>query len=441
MKKAALLIILSFFCSSYIFSQRGQLSVACEFRSAPSYIYTFVNKSDSLSFRSFYPVPESSDNAGYINYQDSLGSHCIVGDTTFLNWPDLPFVNGKISRRLDIPDEIRLPHRQAMGLNLGSIKVEANFDRIAFNYLEVCDFSLVGTSKRKAGNINSITLNNCDFNNLDFTGDSLKMLYATGCNTNDYRFTDCILDDIELFGTCQGVSFSYSKLLKNPSIYFDSLLASLEFNHCDLSDLKGLIDLTNLSRGKNKNKPTLYLYGMDISKFRFNYDDFNIYLEGRSFEEKQTFYKDLKDQYTKLGMKESYMLADIDAQTLDYENGNRFSKLTGKISWWWWHYGYDKSRILKNSTILFAVFFLINLLIGLANLLSKGYPMEKFPDKMVWWRKFFYTLLFTGFIFWGINLDKKGLNVQHLQYVFHILFQYLIGLICLAYLANYILSK
>ncbi|PSL48282.1 hypothetical protein CLV51_1021149 [Chitinophaga niastensis] len=96
--------------------------------------------------------------------------------------------------------------------------------------------------------------------------------------------------------------------------------------------------------------------------------------------------------------------------------------------------------------------FVINLCLY-PKIIYEGYNLEQFKDaeeelvgsqrnarrKKV--SKFLNCLMFTGFIFWGLKLDPEKIRVANLPLSFWIILQYIIGLICLGYIANVIIAK
>ena len=52
-----------------------------------------------------------------------------------------------------------------------------------------------------------------------------------------------------------------------------------------------------------------------------------------------------------------------------------------------------------------------------------------------------YCFLYTGFVFWGVKLSIDKLKIKNVYLAVWIIFQYSAGVICLAYLANYIITK
>lgn len=277
--------------------------------------------------------------------------------------------------------------------------------------------------------------------NLNLRRSHVQVLYCGRAQIKKLR-SDKDADSI-MFADC--VFLENSLLLeKKPKVL---ILADCRFEFND-----NLLDFTNMWQRDDSSKCLLRIVRTDCSKLKFNYSEFVIDTSGFSFEQIQVLYKGLKDQYTRLGMMESYKLADIDLIKLTNHHKGGFYLVVDWINRNWWNYGYDKGMVVVNSIYLFLSFLLINLCFGLKRLSFYGYSLPSYTDisntigehknRIVRrWYRFWYTFLYTSLVFWGINLDKKELKYKHLGYLFYIMFQYLIGVICLAYIAAFILSK
>lgn len=450
MKRGTLLIL--FTCRVLIGFTQYQ-TIDCPY-GVNSYFYYSIGSAYDLSFQTSSSYDQSEDTVGYIDFTNGIHDRVILGDSIFDHRPDVIFF-GKISRKTTIPILpllYNLPVTRGLNNQMDTIKIKENVDQIGLFSL-CASFSLTHPRNKK-GNIPNVQFQYCSLGNLSFENDSMNQLRILKCNTETCSILGSVLNEVIISGgSCKSLIISDCKILQNPRLYFLNKLPDILLENCDLTALNGLIDLTNVKNDSGIVKSHLRLVGIDISKLRFNYADFDYYLEEKSIAEAETFYKQLKDQYAKLGMTESYKEADIDAQKFRYKEGTWYHYIVVTVNEWWWNFGYNKELIFRNSAILFGLFFFVNLFIGLPNLIFKGYGLKYFKDEFSKisglkqpsfkeaTRNVLRTFLFTGYIFWGINLDKKELNIKYLGYVFYLLFQYLVGLICLAYLANYIISK
>lgn len=49
--------------------------------------------------------------------------------------------------------------------------------------------------------------------------------------------------------------------------------------------------------------------------------------------------------------------------------------------------------------------------------------------------------IYTSYVFWGLKLDLKEVEIRKPVFFAILIIEYLMGLICIAYIANYIISK
>ena len=164
-------------------------------------------------------------------------------------------------------------------------------------------------------------------------------------------------------------------------------------------------------------------------------------------------YDQLVDHQTKWGYRAGKKL--VDKERIRYSNltSGNFGYIKDVISEWWWDYGYDKERIFINSLNIMLIFCMFNL-IFYQNLVTSTYPIVHFKNEFLRlsadYPRFhprriistlFQSLMYTAALFWGIKLDLGQLSVRNIPLALLIVFQYAIGIICLAYIANYIIIK
>lgn len=115
----------------------------------------------------------------------------------------------------------------------------------------------------------------------------------------------------------------------------------------------------------------------------------------------------------------------------------------------WNNYGYNKFLIFRNAMVLMLLCYMINLRLY-PNILIKGYEIDDLlqieqppfvhSEKKRRRLRYFYCLLYTALIFWGIKLNQDKLKASHIGLTSWILFQYVLGLVCLAYIANIVIT-
>jgi len=196
-------------------------------------------------------------------------------------------------------------------------------------------------------------------------------------------------------------------------------------------------------------------YRTDIEKFILNYKYFHLRtFDSAEFLMRDEYEKDLatiKAMQAKYSYSEGYEKADKELKR--YRYGRDHSYFLNWIDSYWWDYGYKKSLIIRNSLILMLMFFVINLFFY-HRLIHETYVIDEFVsnDKTIDTRfkkskfkkyayKGIYCFLYTGFVFWGVKIDLHKIRFHWILPALYIILQYLVGLVCLAYLANYIISK
>jgi uncharacterized protein YjbI with pentapeptide repeats len=211
----------------------------------------------------------------------------------------------------------------------------------------------------------------------------------------------------------------------------------------------------------------IYLTGTDVSKINLRYDMFKLMFEDSiPFDLKSNVYQRLLKQTELLGYKKSYELLDKDYKEATYLRNSEnpeycpFMKWLDKQRNWldkiWWGYGYNKEYIIGNTLLLFLFFSFINTLL-FKHLSLKVYEIPRLmkirneiesKNKIILFLKVFpIAAFYTGFIFFSLSfsIDKlkysknlKGWRILNLFYFFTV---YLVGIVCLGYLANYVLSS
>lgn len=233
------------------------------------------------------------------------------------------------------------------------------------------------------------------------------------------------------------------------------------------------IDLTKSRLGPNKNAERRFCFidlrGAAVSRFHLYYDNFRIYwpeeIDRIEYERLSNVYEGLLKSFEDRGHRTSYNTLDKEYQAFkDQQNPDAsiFKKLVNKINYYWDNYGYDKEFIWIWTIALFAISSLVNWLI-FPYLIKEVYPIQMIdkalfkgePVKRLEFRgsavfgtnfrlnfkhitlAFFYTCL----IFFGLKLSTERINFDKYRGVALIFTEYLIGLICLGYLANFIISS
>lgn len=281
-----------------------------------------------------------------------------------------------------------------------------------------------------------------------------KIAFSDDYNNFENYFDNFTIEESEILALdFKNVLLKHSLKIKT----FDT--DTISFENCTLPDTtvlnnissKGIIDLTLANYEDNLTK-VLVIGNVELPKLKIPYDKMTINIDtAQTYENQIMLYQKVLNTLKEQGLIEKFETLDKKYQEVKYKhNGDNLLNLISSV---WWDYGYNKSKVFKNSFYLFAAFFLINFILykklNIAYLpenirnyniaLGRSFMSEgKYKQFIVSAYKVF---IYTSFIFWGVRLDLKELRLNLWWALLVIIFEYSIGVICLAYIANYIITK
>lgn len=205
-------------------------------------------------------------------------------------------------------------------------------------------------------------------------------------------------------------------------------------------------------------KPVLSIRNCDLNHVEFNYSRFHYVPDkfNANYRDYDDWYSSIKKNYGDLiaMQKRIYSQEGIKAASIDscifednqYNGGLIFIGLKT----WWNNYGYDKPRIIWSTIDLYTTFSLFNLLyfdllIDTYNLKEISNAKHRIGRLASRYKAGFFEVLFsfiyTGYIFFGLRFDIKQLKLKSIPAAILVLFQYTVGVVCLGYIANLIITK
>ena len=246
--------------------------------------------------------------------------------------------------------------------------------------------------------------------------------------------------------------------------------SDIDFNKVALPKYLGLSNITRITNELdlttaiiNSNQIcNINLTGSEIGKFRFRYKRFKLWFPAEDsidYEFKASVYQDLLKKQLDEGFTQSHEILDKEYREFQYTDGqSQYGPLWGHFMNWldktWWGYGYDKELVIRNVIIIYLLLSLFNTFM-FRHLTVNVYEAPKINE----WRDetkgskvglFFksipFSLFYTAQIFFGVKFyaerlkykqNLQGWKIFNLIYFFTI---YLGGLVCLAYMANYIIT-
>ncbi len=218
------------------------------------------------------------------------------------------------------------------------------------------------------------------------------------------------------------------------------------------------IDLTAarfVDSGELQEKPHyVILFKTDISQLHLDYIHFRLLIPDSiqvpdeihqhriSDDEKESMYEGLLNNFSLHGQKESYRRLDIEYQRFKYHR----NWWTVPVAWaqrFWWNFGYDKELVFLWTIIFFLVFTTINYFF-LFKLNEYVYTVDRIPatsEGISKRRRYWYSFVYTALIFFKVTLNTDKLKFNHIWGTIYVMVMYASGLVCLAYIANFIIQK
>lgn len=258
-------------------------------------------------------------------------------------------------------------------------------------------------------------------------------------------------------------SFKFAQFNDGVSFESDTLPEYLDFSN--VTRIKNQIDLTRNIINPEYGICHINLTDASVEKFRFMYKGFRLWFppsDTIDYEKKTNVYIQLLNVQKKEGFTESYEILDKEYKKLQYTDPDgpySKHKILGYALNWinknWWGYGFNKELIITNVILILLLFSIINSFF-LSHLTTHVYRNEKIK-KMIdeqkqrsllrrWFVSLPYSLFYTAIIFFSLKFDMEKLNyAENLNgwKIFNLAYfvlLYLGGLVCLAYLANYVIT-
>jgi len=285
-----------------------------------------------------------------------------------------------------------------------------------------------------------------------FVGKRFAFLMFNGCYFNDslkfYMDNDIRMDSLYIENTTfnKGLDLS-GTTINNILDMSGTMKGTLDLSYVTVGGPNTQIDLSDLRPFKDKyghiEKIVINLTRAPIANIELNYNDFE--LESSSLEDIDTatsIYTALLANYKTRGMMEQYKNVYIDYQHYINTHGSLEHRIYGTIrdglQYAWWNYGYDKERIIWITLFSLLIITLINIFCY-KKLNTEVYKVDEnnFQDKP---NNFYNSLVYTSIVFFSFTLSLEKLQFGKKRYLLWFIFTYLLGIVCIAYLANYVLK-
>ena len=198
----------------------------------------------------------------------------------------------------------------------------------------------------------------------------------------------------------------------------------------------------------------LKLANVDYTKLNIPLEKMTVIVDdNQPIENRYLLYQQLLKQLQESGLSEKAEDVDKLYQKLKLKENNHY--IINLFSQYWWDYGYKKPLVIVNSMFIFLMFLFVNCcfynsltLVYYPNHIKEyerkinTIPSTPYSKDLKF--RFFKLLsitLYTSFIFWRVKLELHDLKIKNWVAILWILLQYTVGIVCLAYIANYIITK
>ncbi len=196
------------------------------------------------------------------------------------------------------------------------------------------------------------------------------------------------------------------------------------------------------------------LSGSDIEKIKIDYERFTLFwLEDDAGRQKHNTYQRLIRKAQLDGFTESEKKLSIEYAQFKYTEQSeaaiipQYFMLVNILDEHWWNYGYNKELIFRNTLILLGIFLLLNLVM-FHYMNNKVYRLDsiwdnysKYTGKLKFLNTFICAFAYTSTIFFGLKFEYGKVQHNNWWAVAYFYTMYVSGLICLAYLFNFVISN
>ena len=220
---------------------------------------------------------------------------------------------------------------------------------------------------------------------------------------------------------------------------------SSEFVATNLPDTiylgRNQVQINMVGAVNSKVKTNLYIDDPEISKLYLNYWNFQLRFDSASMpgqSERTVVYEALLKNFKDTGQQESFEALDKEYQQFKWSN--RGMSFIGYVLWAWWGFGHSKGYIFVWVAVFLTTFTAITYRY-LKPLNEQVYKIENIPILAYTNQRLWYAFIYTATLFFRLTLKVENINLERKIGVVYIFIVYLVGIICLAYMANHLISK
>ena len=356
----------------------------------------------------------------------------LFGRKFILNFQEIPFIQLYFNGYADIP-----------GITNSSISV------------------IHGRKLHLSGAIDSLSISTDQLRSEIYKGDNVN-LFISDLNCKNLR--DNSNSDFFLLenSNLSRLSLQESKISKGLKIY-KSQIEDFQLDDVELPN-KIYLDQVSFRNGKStldftriRSPVTLkvYLYNVTGEEFVFSPERVQFIVDKRTaYNLKIETFKKILKKIDKSIYPEEFGYYDQQYQEEKLLHQGHY--ILNWVEKNWWGYGYNSAEVFQAVFWLYLSAIVLNLITF--NYLFKVYCPSKIENFILetnikYQHKsllngFIYhakrtstIILYTSYIFWGLKLNVERINIKYWPAIFLIFLEYVLGLVCLGYIAHYILAK
>lgn len=332
-----------------------------------------------------------------------------------------------------------------------------------------CDSLVIGSNLTsvdlESTIINKLHFKECDNGNSNFKSINIidskigTLVFENNNIHNNISFLDYSAPSVKM-SQVNSIEILNCKILE--PIFFKNIPypKSIVIDNITFINSNSIIDLTAFDNSEQNSVCEIKIKNIndDISKLKMNYEKFRLNFVDMPNWKKESLYKSLLEEQLKLGYIYGYQKLDKEFKHFEYTKDNT---LLGEFKDWmdktWWEYGYNKFKVITNSLYIFLFIVLINL-VFYSHFLAIYFPdkfkkieerlVDKFSNSNSMINRLLFhiyripsVIVYSAYLFWGVRLEIKEIEINKPLIFVLLILEYIVGVICLAYIANYIISK
>ena len=310
-----------------------------------------------------------------------------------------------------------------------------------------------------------------DFSNARFASKAsfMNAEFTSTADFNGAQFDSAVSFDYTRFEKM--ASFKNARFLNEVSFYRATMPPKLDFRF--VTNINKEIDFSFARLDVAVSKCQIALVGSDISKIKLDMRLLELWfpadttwvkdlwnkntdtvknIDSITYDQRIGVYEQVLKKLKDDGLMESYQTLDIEYKQLKYSQKGAWGAFVNLLDSNWWNYGYNPERIFAYSAGFWCLFSLVNM--ATYRKLSNGVYAISFLDAIHTRvgnpvkRAFFYVLkvfAYTSVVFFGLKMDlekfRDGALKRHPFLFGGLIFEYVVGLVCLGFIVNIIFTR